>query len=52
MRACCRMFCQATGYGGTVQQGEAVEAKLKKQVRVERSTATHHSSFTSSCSAG
>ena len=23
------MFCQATGFGGTVQQGSTVEAKLK-----------------------
>ena len=27
-----RMFCQATGYGGTVQQGQTVEEKLRKQV--------------------
>lgn len=24
-----RLFCQATGYGGTVQEGATVEAKLK-----------------------
>lgn len=27
----CRMFCQATGYGGTVQQGSTVEEKLQKR---------------------
>ncbi|KAL0052389.1 hypothetical protein WJX82_001349 [Trebouxia sp. C0006] len=26
-----RMFCQATGYGGTVQQGSTVEDKLKQR---------------------
>lgn len=26
-----RMFCQATGYGGTVQQGSTVEEKLKQR---------------------
>lgn len=29
-----RMFCQATGYGGTVQQGQTVEEKLRKQVTI------------------
>lgn len=28
----CRMFCQATGYGGTVQQGSTVEEKLQKRL--------------------
>ena len=27
----CRMFCQATGYGGTVQQGDTVEDKLRRR---------------------
>lgn len=27
------MFCQATGYGGTVQQGSTVEEKLQKRLR-------------------
>lgn len=26
-----RMFCATTGYGGTVQEGETVEAKLRKR---------------------
>ncbi len=26
-----RMFCQATGFGGTVQQGRTVEAKLRER---------------------
>ena len=30
--ASCRMFCQATGYGGTVQQGSTVEEKLQKRL--------------------
>ena len=25
----CRMFCQATGFGGTVQEGQTVEDKLR-----------------------
>ena len=25
----CRMFCQATGFGGTVQEGSTVEDKLR-----------------------
>ena len=25
----CRMFCQATGFGGTVQEGRTVEDKLR-----------------------
>lgn len=25
------MFCQATGFGGTVQQGRTVEAKLRER---------------------
>ena len=25
----CRMFCQATGFGGTVQEGRTVEEKLR-----------------------
>jgi len=33
-----RMFCQATGYGGTVQQGETVEEKLRKRAREEDAT--------------
>jgi len=32
------MFCQATGYGGTVQQGETVEEKLRKRAREEDAT--------------
>jgi len=28
-----RMFCQATGFGGTVQQGRTVEAKLAARER-------------------
>ena len=27
------MFCQATGYGGTVQQGSTVEEKLQKRLQ-------------------
>ena len=27
------MFCQATGYGGTVQQGETVEEKLRRRAQ-------------------
>ena len=27
----CRMFCQATGYGGTVQQGATVEEKIRRR---------------------
>ena len=27
--AACRMFCQATGFGGTVQEGRSVEDKLR-----------------------
>eukprot|EP01023_Acetabularia_acetabulum_P041636 TRINITY_DN4065_c0_g1_i1.p1 TRINITY_DN4065_c0_g1~~TRINITY_DN4065_c0_g1_i1.p1 ORF type:complete len:327 (-),score=56.15 TRINITY_DN4065_c0_g1_i1:233-1213(-) len=27
-----RMYCQATGYGGTVQQGKSVEDKIKKRM--------------------
>lgn len=26
-----RMFCQATGYGGTVKEGHSVEEKLKRR---------------------
>jgi hypothetical protein len=27
-----RIFCAATGYGGTVSQGDTVEAKMKKRI--------------------
>jgi cytochrome c oxidase assembly protein subunit 11 len=27
-----RLFCAATGYGGTVAEGQTVEAKLKKRI--------------------
>lgn len=27
-----RMFCAATGYGGTVSEGQTVEDKLRKRV--------------------
>lgn len=34
MLALHRMFCQATGFGGTVQQGSTVEAKLRAREAV------------------
>lgn len=31
MYAVCRMFCQATGFGGTVKEGRSVEEKMRQR---------------------
>ena len=37
----CRMFCQATGFGGTVQQGQTVEEKLRERRAISQACPRH-----------